>query len=109
MIRGTTPTVSISVDENLEGWEVYVTFQHANGNITKTGDGLAIQCGDVSVVSVPLSQEDTLAFPEGHTVKVQMRAVNAEGTAIATEVGRFRADEVLLESVIPTEEFGYGD
>lgn len=104
MIRGTTPTVSITVDENLEGWEVYVTFQHAGGNLTKTGGELAITCGDRSVVACPLSQADTLSFPEGRTVKVQMRAVEtATGTAIATEVGRFNADEVLLESVIPVD------
>ena len=100
MIRGTTPTITITVGCDLTGYDVFVTFEWYSGQLTKTGDDLTVTAGEESVVTVPLTQGDTLAFPEDKTVKVQLRAVK-DGDAIATEVGTFTASEVLLEEEIP--------
>ena len=100
MIRGTTPIITLTVDTDLTGWEVYVTFEWYAGQLTKSGEDLQITGGDTSTVEVHLTQADTLAFPEDKTVKVQLRAVK-DGEAIATEVGTITASEVLLEDEIP--------
>ena len=100
MIRGTTPTVEITVGCDLTGHDVYVTFEWYSGQLTKSGADLEIDAGDESTVTVALTQADTLAFPEDKTVKVQLRAVK-DGQAIATEVGTVTASEVLLEREIP--------
>lgn len=102
MIRGTTPTVTISVGTDLTGWDVFVTFESTKGQLTKSGNDLAVTPGDTSTVDVPLTQEDTLSFPEGRTVKVQLCAVK-DGQRIATKVGEITASEVLYEGVLPPE------
>jgi len=107
VIRGTTPSVSYKVRSDLSGLDCYLTFEHARGLVTKTGDDLTVTTGsddrgEYTLITAKLTQRETLGFPEGGHVKVQVRAVNQDGsTAFATYVAKFKADEVLLERVLP--------
>ena len=111
MRRGTTPTVAITVANDdgtpldLTEHEFYVTFKErgASGAIverTESDDGVEVDFdGTKSVVSVLLSQADTLRFHTGAKVLVQVRAKRA-GVAIATDIDGFDAEEILKEGEI---------
>ena len=96
VIRGTTPSIVLSgLDQDLTTWDVYATFEwdvsinheRYTGQITKSGNDLTVTS---TSVSVQLSQEDTLAFPEKPAncgtlpkVRVQLKAYKS-GDVIAT-------------------------
>ena len=107
MRRGTTPTVTLTVTNedgtpcDLTGAELFVTFQEqgcAGRELTKT-DVDAVVDGDATVITLTLSQEDTLAFREGYKVRVQVRA-KKDGKALASTIASFGADEILMDGEI---------
>ena len=111
MRRGTTPTITLTVTNDdktpldLTNDEVYVTFQETGSNgrtFTKreTDEGVVITTdGDASVVAITLTQAETLQFRSGRNVRVQVRAKDS-GVAIATDIGQFSAEEILLDGEI---------
>lgn len=111
MRRGTTPTVEITVTNDdgtpldLTNADIHITFAEKSGRnhqITKreSDDMVSVEFdGAATVISVFLTQEETLSFHEGRKVRVQVRSVEA-GIALATDIGEFSADEILLEGVI---------
>lgn len=108
MRRGTTPTVTLTVtneDEtplDLTGKELHVTFDDGRRQLTKreTDDGVTVEVdGDATIVEIALTQEETLMWREGGTVRVQVR-VKGGGSAAATDIASFQAEEILLEGVI---------
>ena len=67
MYKGTTPTFTLTLPESVDltaATGVYVTFAKKDGTdlLQKTGEDLDIQ---TNVISVFLTQEETLAFPTG--------------------------------------------
>ena len=81
MYKGITPTFTLTLPENINlgaAEAVLVTFATRNGNtlLSKGGDDLDIQG---NVVSVFLTQEETLAFPTGR-VLVQVNWTYLDGT-----------------------------
>lgn len=107
MIPGTTPTMSFNIPGDWTIFDsVWVTFEHSAGQLTKHGTDISevvySEETGKSTVSLKLTQEDTLSFPEKEKVTVQVRAEKDNGeTAAATRVGKFKVEEVLLEKVIP--------
>lgn len=100
MRRGTTPTVLIDIDMDLTGWDYWLTFSHRYGKLTKTSDEcLFTPEGEGGTVSVTLSQEETLSFPEGGIVRVQLRMRRGD-RAVATDIASVRTEEILLEGVV---------
>ena len=111
MRRGTTPTITLTVTNednsplDLTNDEVYITFKESGSNgslLTKreTDDGVSITVnGNASIVEVTLTQAETLGFRPGRTVSVQIRAKDAD-VAIATDIGHFDAEEILLDGEI---------
>ena len=100
MRRGTTPTIKIDVKGcNLADFDsVYVTFKQKALSIDKFGDDLDIQNNAISIL---LSREDTLRFDASYKyVDVQIRAVNKEGVAIASNIRQIPVEAVLKEGVI---------
>ena len=100
MRRGTTPTIKIDVKGcNLADFDsVYVTLKQKALSIDKFGDDLDIQNNAISIL---LSQEDTLRFDASYKyVDVQIRAVNKEGVAIASNIRQIPVEAVLKEGVI---------
>ena len=103
IIRGTTPTVTVTVGTDLTGWTAYMTFEHSRGILTKSGDDVTVTA---TTVACRLTQEDTLSFPEGGLVKVQVLWVDAVGDVVGTKCDEnsvFRVLERLLEDEIPLE------
>ena len=106
MRRGTTPTVRLTVKSDLSpidltGYELHVTFESDGVQIVKRETDLDISIEkEVTVISVKLSQEDTLAFDENRKVRVQLRAKDREGNAIASGIAEFMVREILEDGVI---------
>lgn len=103
MIRGTTPTYTLTIEgHDLTDKTVYVTLKIGKNLMTLTNDRLSVvysQQQDKSLVEFTLTQEETLSFKVG-TGDVQVRFINSHGTASATDIGKIEIDKVLLERVI---------
>lgn len=97
MKRGTTPTNTFNVDVDLTGATVFVTYEQ-NGKtlVEKTGSDLTITEDSISLV---LSQEETLAFRPG-PVNIQIRYVDAFGTADASNIIKTTVDRIIKDGVI---------
>ena len=100
MIRGTTPTHQFVVpfDTSVLS-EVLITYAQDNKLVlTKNIKDCTIE---QDVISVTLTQEETLRFDSDHHVKIQLRALTTGGDALASQiitrsVGDVLNDEVLL-------------
>lgn len=106
MRRGTTPTLEITVDADLSGFNIYLTFKNGDKLLTKTNDDLSIEYESgqhpSTTITAILSQEDTLSFKSGTTCEVQVRAVDDSGyPAVATTIGTLPVDRILLGGVLP--------
>ena len=100
MIRGTTPTIILTLNKvDLTSLKsVYVTFCQYGKMITKKNGDEGVAITEHSV-SVSLTQEETLRLTPG-TVEVQLRGLTKGGDAFATNVATVVVKEVLLEEVI---------
>ncbi|RHC58347.1 hypothetical protein DW839_01975 [Enterocloster bolteae] len=100
MTRGTTPTITLTLNEvDLTSLKsVYVTFCQSGKMLTKQSGTEGVEITE-HTVSVSLSQEETLRFTPG-TVEVQLRGLTNGGDAFATNVARVAVKEVLLKEVI---------
>jgi hypothetical protein len=100
MKRGTTPTLEIAVDgvKVTDLSSIYVTLKQDDLIITKSAEDIQVNEEDNSL-GVSLSQKETLSFRPGF-VYLQMRAVTSGGNAIATDVQKIDAVEILQEGVI---------
>ena len=101
MVQGTTPTYTLEIDDyDLTESSVFVTIKSGCQIVTKTGSDLTIEFdGEMSTVMFSLTQEETIKFEVGNA-KVQVRFINADGEAFATEDGQFKVKGVLLKEVI---------
>ncbi len=101
MIRGTTPDYILTI----EGWDltdktVFVTIRQNGTQLTKTGVELSIATDDNgSTIAFMLSQKDTLSLQEGNA-EVQVRFIDSDGVALATEIAPIQVKRVLYERVI---------
>ena len=106
--RGSTPTITLTISGvDLTDATTYFTIRQGTETLTKTtGEDPSIWIEvyeDGSDVCVVLSQEDTLKFAEGVS-EVQIRWIDADGTAHVSGVTRMTFDKVLLEGVIEHED-----
>ena len=105
MVRGTTPHFILTIEgADLTDQTVYVTVRQRQTEITRSGEDLTVTAdtsgtAPVSTVEVLLSQEDTLALREG-TAEVQVRFIDGDGVAEATETATLVVDRILLDGVI---------
>ena len=107
--RGTTPTITTRVNADLTGMDIYLAFKLDKQTLLiKTGSDLDIEyetqeSGEVyTIVSVALTQEDTLAMKAGKSVEIQIRAVMDHGDiAIATDIEAFQVERILQDGVLP--------
>jgi hypothetical protein len=107
MRRGTTPTITVTVDADISDMTIYLTFKSGCTEIVKSDDDLTVttetaQSGDVStIIETTLTQEDTLAFKSGKDCEVQIRAVKQDGeVAVATTIGTIPVKRILQEGVL---------
>ena len=100
MTRGTTPTITLTIEEfDLTALKsVYVTFSQSGKLITKKNGDEGVEVTE-HTLSILLSQEETLKFTPG-IVEVQLRGLTESGVAFATDVSKTTVKEVLLKEVI---------
>ena len=106
MRRGTTPTITATVNADLTGMAVHLAFKVGGNVIVKQGADLTIVVDNdgeepTTAVSTSLTQEDTLSMRSGKECEVQIRAVQDDGAvAIATCIGTIPVKRILEEGVI---------
>lgn len=102
MYRGTTPTISFKYNsitsfDNLNITAFYITFVQNNEIILeKELSDLTI---NGNIVSITLTQEETLLFKENDIILIQSR-IKIDDKAIATKIIRTNAQVILKEGVI---------
>lgn len=98
MYRGTTPTNIFRTDVDLTSASVLFITYKQNGKVVleKSIDEVKIQ---KNIVSVYLSQKDTLLFTE-EIVTIQIRAKFSDGSAIASALIRTSTYEILKDGEI---------
>lgn len=101
MIRGTTPDFLLTIDGyDITGKRVYVTISQGMRKITKTNDELEIRMdGENAEIGLSLTQQDTLGLMVG-SADVQVRMIDENGYAEATDIAKINISRVLLEKVI---------
>ena len=106
MRRGTTPTITATVNADLTGMAVHLAFRVGGSVIVKQGEDLTVVVDNsgeepTTTVSTSLTQEDTLSMRSGKECEVQIRAVQDDGAvAIATCIGSIPVKRILEEGVI---------
>ena len=106
MYRGTTPNIVIKVNSDLDlstMEQIWVTFK--NKSAEKTYDIDVIEVDAVNnTLSLTMSQEDTLAFQTCGSmqgkVEVQLRLLDDEGMAYASNINEVNLLRILKEGVI---------
>ena len=99
MKRGTTPTIILSTNADLTGYdEIWVTFSQNNQIILNKKLSLSQVTVATDSISVPLSQADTLTLGAGE-VKVQVRALDGQN-AIASDIVSTTVGAILIEGEI---------
>lgn len=98
MRQGTTPTIQITINDiDLnEMQNIYVVFEQNGYILKKESSDLDIEG---NVISVLLSQEETLYFKEG-TCNIQLRMITKGGVAIASPIKTTKVYRVLNKEVI---------
>ena len=101
MIRGTTPDFLLEIEDyDVSGMTVYVTISQGFRRVTKTNEDLIIDITeDGSEIGLSLTQADTLGLQVG-AADVQVRMIDRDGHADATETAQVNISRVLLEGVI---------
>lgn len=98
MYRGTTPTNVFRTDVDLANASVLFVSYKQNGKVV-----LEKSLEDVSVkktlVTVNLTQKETLLFQDG-IVTIQIRAKFPDNTAIASNLIRTTAEEIVKDGEI---------
>lgn len=105
MYRGTTPTLKIKVNgkngktpPDIQTFKsIYVTIKQGETELTKTDNDIRKE--EENVLSVALSQEETLMFGKGH-VDIQLRAVTDNGVAIASNIKMAFMEQILKDGVV---------
>lgn len=99
MVQATTPTFVLTLPQTVDlsqAANVYFTVTQGANILTKTGADLTI---DENVVSVFLSQEETLAFSVG-SIELQLNWTYQNGERACTNVKTVSVDKNLLKKVV---------
>ena len=97
MKRGSTPVHVFTVDEDLTGATVFITYKQNKATVCeKSGTDITVSS---TTLSCQLTQEETLAFQTGE-VEMQIRYVFPDGTADASDIMKTSAERILKEGVI---------
>lgn len=101
MYRGTTPTLYLELDTELDLTnviEMWVTFKSPKVEVTKTLSEVAFDT-ETNVITVTLTQEETLQMYNGK-VDVQVRLKTDNDLAYATDIVDVEIGRILKEGVI---------
>lgn len=101
MRRGTTPTLTLTVDADIVGWTCYVAMRAGCHTILLEGERLDVtqsaEEGSTDI-ALTLTQEETLSMTCG-PCEVQVRAAN-NGSAVATDIARIDVGRIIQDGEI---------
>ncbi len=97
MTRGTTPTLTITLSNEIDFDSYFVTFKQDGYVVIEKTEADTTREG--AVITVELTQEDTLRLRSGVAVELQIRGKVGE-KAFATSVKKFYANDILKEGKI---------
>lgn len=107
MIRGTTPTITLTVDGydlTDKSVEIYIREKGSESEpLTYTEEDQAVdirKTEDGSEILLTMTQEDTLGLKAGKSYQVQVRWIGEDGKAAATEKETFTLGDIMKNSVI---------
>lgn len=103
MRRGTTPTITATIDADLTGLDIRLAFRQSSyAPIVKSGGDLTVSVeGGETTVQATLTQADTLSLRDGVPVDVQLRGYRDGGAvAVATTIGTLEVERILEEGVL---------
>ena len=108
MRRGTTPTFTVDVDDDISRLEIFLTFKAGRIAFTKTGNDLDVSTTVIdgkthTVIGVALTQLDTLRMHDGDDCEVQLRACDGPSTVLATNIGTVPVERILYNRMIGGE------
>ena len=106
MYQGTTPTLTFKVPGyDLTDKSVFVSIKSNGGEtLTKTGDSLDVSYNsqgeeEYSLVELRLTQQETLRMRTGDVI-CQIRFIDSEGNALATQKATVNVNDVIYKAVI---------
>lgn len=100
MFRGTTPTIEIKVETDMDFNDIqklWLTFKTQTQEVTKQLDEVQLD-NENKTITCTLSQTDTLMFPDDSRVEVQLRGlsvVQGDSKAWASDIGATTAKRIL--------------
>lgn len=100
MIRGTTPTITITATglSEISVEAAYLTIKQPGVEIEKATPEISV---DGDILTVTLSQEETLSFTAESTAELQLRVLSKSGTAYASQIISMPVGRILKDGVIP--------
>ena len=99
MRRGTTPTITLTVDADIHEYTVHVALKNGCNTLILENDRLTMSVSEgVTSVTFTLTQEETLSLGPG-TASVQVRAIH-NGVAVATDIQAVNIGNVIEGGVI---------
>lgn len=104
--RGTTPSITLSITgvdlSDASVWPiVIVTVENGRNTFDVTRDKLAIAKTDAGcTVTFALTQAQTLLMHKLQRTLVQLRAKDADGHAIATEIASVTVEDIVKDGEI---------
>lgn len=107
LIRGTTPTIIITVETEIDFDDVSAVWIYiSQQNKVKVDKELSDVTFDKAkrTITVTLSQNDTLALKADAEALFQIRLLMVNGTAFATRASKVKVIEVYKNGVITEEE-----
>ena len=100
MIRGTTPTLTFELPFDVSTLsEYWITISQRYENIRIDKDS-ADCTSSGSVITLPLTQEDTLKLIADKPCFIQVRALTSGGVAMASNMIQVTVDDILREGEI---------
>lgn len=100
MVRGTTPTFKLYLDDEYvdltQAVNVYVSFKQKDTLITKTGEDIEVREDEVDVY---LSQAETLKFIKGD-VEIQLNWTYLDGRRACSNIITIEVDKNLIGDVL---------
>lgn len=103
MYRGTTPTNTFTSELDLSNAVVvYITYKQNKQVVFEKGkEDITFSSDDSNyVMSIELTQEETLKLSPNNSVAIQIRARFADGNAVASNIITTSVAQILKEGVI---------
>ena len=100
MRRGTNPLLTFELPEAITISALFITFQQNERNVLEKSLSDVTYDEETGIISLPLTQEDTLAFNAQEPLWVQLRLRDNLDNAAASDPFRVDVGEIFKDGVI---------